>query len=197
MVKHFLVLSILLVLPAIAFAQDEKKVDKEWLEKVAQLPAAEQVKAVTAMLQELNFKLPVASSLSKIEDDKVRRVSASSATASNTSRRLAVFKHLRKLVFAGTAVTSDTDKYRVKDLTPFKGMPLVELNMRWSLVKDLSPLKGMQLKSIDCSVCPVYSLAALEGMPLVSVNAAQTEIVSVAALKGRAAGGARYFVMTR
>ena len=38
MTKHSLVLAILIFLPLIASAQDEKKVHKEWIDKVAQMP---------------------------------------------------------------------------------------------------------------------------------------------------------------
>ena len=156
----------LLLASSFTWSQAEKKepVDSAWIEKVAALNAKEQVKEVVAKLHEINFKLPESHTV-KIEDDKVIEF-AFSGNGLREIGPLAAFKHLRKLSFAGTPPTSELDKERVRDLKALIGLPLVELNMSWSLVKDLSPLKGMKLTVFDCSSSPVESLVPIKGAPL-------------------------------
>ena len=54
----------------------------------------------------------------------------------------------------------------VNDLSPLRGMPLVNLSCPWARITDLSPLKGMPLERLDCGCTPITDLSPLVGMPL-------------------------------
>jgi hypothetical protein len=135
-----------LLAPSAALAQEPRKVDQEWLARVAELKPAEQAKAVGDKLQELNFKMP----------EGVKFVVANGAISEfsflgNGVRDitpLAALKHLKKLSFAGTPPQSEVDKPRVEDLTALKEMKLESLNMAWCKVKDLAPLNLGTLKGV-------------------------------------------------
>src|SRR6202043_265227 len=97
---------------------------------------AEQARAVTDKLRDLNFKLPETSSF-KAEEDKIVEFTCLGNGVKDITP-LAALKHVRILNLDGTQPVSETDKERVKDLAPLQGMPLVELHIRWSHVTDLS-----------------------------------------------------------
>ncbi len=56
--------------------------------------------------------------------------------------------------------------WELKQLEPFKGMPLTSFACDNTQVADLSPLRGMQLKTLVCHVTRVADLSPLKGMPL-------------------------------
>jgi hypothetical protein len=58
---------------------------------------------------------------------------------------------------------------RVRDLSPFAGLPLTELHIAGSPVHDLRPLVGMKLKVLNCEKTGVKDLSPLKGMPLDSL----------------------------
>ena len=72
----------------------------------------------------------------------------------------------------------------VTDLTPLKGMPLTDLKIDNSQVADLSPLEGMPLKVLNCSYSKVTSVAPLKGMPLIILWCNNTEISDLSPVKG-------------
>jgi hypothetical protein len=130
-----------------ASAQDAKKIDQTWIDKVAVLKADEQAKAVEGKLRELNphFDGKVA-----FRAEGTRLVEfAFSGNGVEDIAPLAALQSVQRLHFSGTPPMSAADKDRVKDLAPLKGLPLAELKMAWSAVKDLTPLKGMPLQVLE------------------------------------------------
>src|SRR5947209_17091387 len=173
---------LLLSAPLVAPAQE--KLEQAWLDEVAALKPAEQVKAVGAKLRQLNIQFAGGVSF-KEAGGKVVELAFRGNGVKNIAP-LAVLKHLKKLDFAGTAPTSEADKERVKDLTPLHEMQLEVLDMSWCDVGDLGPLRGMPLRVFKCNSCrEIDSLAALEGAPLVALECRScTALKSLAPLKG-------------
>jgi serine/threonine protein kinase len=60
---------------------------------------------------------------------------------------------------------------KIKDLSPLKGMRLIELNIKETQASDLSPLAGMPLKSLILDSTKVADLGPLEGLPLEKLSA--------------------------
>src|SRR5947209_13702384 len=173
---------LLLSAPLVAPAQE--KLEQAWLDEVAALKPAEQVKAVGAKLRQLNIQFAGGVSFKEAGGKVVELAFRGNGVKYITP--LAVCKHLKKLDFAGTAPTSEADKQRVKDLTPLQEMRLEELNMSWCEVKDLGPLRGMPLRVFKCNSCSLLeSLAPLAGAPLVDLECRVcTALKSLAPLKG-------------
>jgi Leucine-rich repeat (LRR) protein len=71
----------------------------------------------------------------------------------------------------------------VADLSPLKGMKLMELFCLQTGVSDLSPLKDMKLTKLDCSKTQVRDLSPLVGMPLTNLHCHYTQVSSLAPLK--------------
>jgi serine/threonine protein kinase len=72
----------------------------------------------------------------------------------------------------GVHLNFDSQRERVRDLTPLAGMKLTTLNLnRCELITDLTPLEGMPLKTLYLQRCNrVQSLAPLRGMPLATLS---------------------------
>src|SRR5258708_1784646 len=141
--KNFIAVFVLFpIVPLTASAQGEK-LDKAWLDEVAALKPAEQAKAIGAKLRQLNIQFAGGVNF-KAEDDRIVEFSFLGNGVKEIAP-LVVLKHVKKLNFSGTPPSSEADRERVRDIAVLKGMPLVELYMRWCVVKDLTPLKGMAL----------------------------------------------------
>ena len=69
------------------------------------------------------------------------------------------------------------------DLSPLRGMPLVDLRFPGNPVRDLSPLKGMPLQVLWCWNSRVRDLSALRGMPLVELGLDGTEVTDLSPIK--------------
>ncbi len=72
----------------------------------------------------------------------------------------------------GVHLNFDSQRERVRDLTPLTGMKLTTLNLSGcELITDLTPLQGMPLKALFLHRCNrVQSLAPLQGMPLTTLH---------------------------
>jgi serine/threonine protein kinase len=175
-------------LPAANIEQDQSK-----------LAAKEQVQAVVAKLRELNqgFNGEVQET---IEDGVVVGLEFSTDNVTDISP-LQEMKDLKTLRCIGSAV----GKGRLADLSPLRGLPLVELECYFNPVRTLKPLSGMQLRKLWCSYSSVSDLTPLTGMPLknlnlhttlvtdltpirdcpiTALNVADTPVSSISALKG-------------
>ncbi len=64
----------------------------------------------------------------------------------------------------------------VSDLSPLKGLPLVQFMAERSKVMNLKPLAGAPIENIYLSETPVSDLSGLEGMPLQEVNLVGTKV---------------------
>lgn len=73
----------------------------------------------------------------------------------------------------------------VPDIEALRGMPLVELYLEKCGVKDLSPLSGMtSLRKLYLSGTPVTDLGPLRGLSLVEMNLVETPVTDLGPLAG-------------
>jgi eukaryotic-like serine/threonine-protein kinase len=167
-----------------------------WERSVAQLPAAQRVKAVANRLQQLNPGFDGAVE-STIEHGLVRGLKFNTTHVIDISP-VRVLTELRSLscngsdAFKGQLVNEtdgqlnvrSVDKSRLSDLGPLKGLPLTDLSFVNSDVYDLTPLEGMKLTSLECSSTKVYDLTPLMGMPLEKLHCGFTKVVDLSPLRG-------------
>ena len=130
----------------------------------ATLAAKEQVQAVAAKLKELNegFNGDLKPT---VEDGVVVSMELLTDNVTDISP-LREMKDLKTLRCIGSA----EGKGRLADLSPLRGLPLVELECYFNPVRTLKPLSGMQLRKLWCSYSSVSDLTPLTGMPLNSLN---------------------------
>ncbi|MCY3022759.1 MAG: hypothetical protein NTW87_27590 [Planctomycetota bacterium] len=79
--------------------------------------------------------------------------------------------------------------YVLWDLSPLKGMGLVNADFTNTNVADLSPLKEMKLQNLCVRGTPLADLSPLAGMPLASLDCAWTFVSNLAPLRGMALKG--------
>jgi serine/threonine protein kinase len=172
---------------------------ERWLDRVADLPAAEQVAAVAVKLHDLNPDFD-ARLEPEIESGHVTKLEFQADDLHDISP-VQAFRSLRGLFCYRTAGKkgdfSDLAPLRdlplenlycglsaVADLSPLKHMRLSFLNIGVTNVRDLSPLSGMRLRSLDIGATPVSSLAPLKGMPLEYLNCSATNVTDHSSLQG-------------
>jgi serine/threonine protein kinase/Leucine-rich repeat (LRR) protein len=170
-----------------------------WERVVAALSAAEQVKAFSARLKELNpnFDSPV---VPTIENGVVRELAFNTDDVTDLSP-LRAFTRLRALRCSGFGDRNSplTDlsplsglplrtlvlaKSELFDLSPLAGMPLTEFKCFGTRVNDLSPLQGMKLRTLNCDGLHVSDLSPLMGMPLEALDLTGTKVEHLKALAG-------------
>ncbi|OWK39915.1 protein kinase domain-containing protein [Fimbriiglobus ruber] len=174
--------------------------DRDWLTRVARLPADEQVAAVTARLKEINpgFEGPVTP---RVEDGVVVGLEFPAHRVTNVSpvRGLA---GLRELSCAGThdnpgwvtdlkplaglrlRVLSVANNIHLSDLGPLEEMPLEELYCYGTVVVDLVPLQKCPLTILDVGSTKVTNLAPLKGLPLTRFRANDSKVTDLGPLAG-------------
>lgn len=72
----------------------------------------------------------------------------------------------------------------VSDLTPLKGMPLVELFLDNTKVQSIVPIEGAKLQQFFANGAPIDNIEVLAGMPLVKINLFGTQVKDIRALEG-------------
>lgn len=169
------------------------------IERIAALPAAEQVEEVRNELKKRNPEFD-GTLVPTIENEVVTGIEFFSNHVSDISP-LRAFPRLSSLICRanGSLVGMVTDLKPLKgmslvklilsvnpvsDLSPLKGMPLTDLHVDNSQVADLSPLEGMPLKVLNCSYTKVTNLAPLKGMPLIILWCNNTGIDDLTPVKG-------------
>jgi serine/threonine protein kinase/Leucine-rich repeat (LRR) protein len=152
-----------------------------WERVVAALSAAEQVKAFTARMKELNPNFDGAV-VPTIENGVVRELAFNTDDVTDLSP-VRAFGRLRALKCSGFGDRNSplTDlsplsglplrtlvlaKGEFFDLSPLRGMPLTEFSCYGTRVTDLSPLQGMKLRVLNCDSLHVSDFTPLKGMPL-------------------------------
>jgi formylglycine-generating enzyme required for sulfatase activity/serine/threonine protein kinase len=172
-----------------------------WLQKVAALPAEEQVKAVADKLKDLNpgfdgqvtrdIQGGVVTQFSFLSDHVTNFTPLRALTGLTTLNlsgsnwdkgQLADLEPLRGMRLTRLSFFANR---RVADLTPLAGMKLTSLDCSGTLVTDLEPLRGMPLESLNCRECPgIPSLAPLQGMPLKWLDCSRARVTDLAPLRG-------------
>ena len=177
-----------------------------WAKEVAAMRAEQRVDAVSKKLMELNpgFDGKVTDATFKsvptITNGVVTNLAFQSDSVTDISP-LRVLKGLQILTCQGSGAPSNG---RLSDLSPLKGMSLINFACHYSNVSDLSPLQGMQLTYLgidstlvsdltpvkdmplwwlNCNHCPVADLTPLKGMKLTHLHCGKTHIKSLSAIK--------------
>jgi serine/threonine protein kinase len=153
-------------------------IDADWVAKVAQLPADEQVLLVTAKLRKLNpgFDSPVTP---HIEKGVVVGLEFATYSVTNIApvRGLPGLRELKMLGYH--------DKPgKVTDLRPLTGMPLRGLSVFGNIeLSDLRPLTGMPLVELNCYGTAVFDLTPIQKCPIEDLNVGSSSVVSLSAVK--------------
>jgi serine/threonine protein kinase len=134
------------------------------VQRIAALPAAEQVEEVRKELKRRNPGFDGALAPT-IEDDVVTGLAFSTEKVRDIAPVRALTR-LRKLDIHGSAF----GKGVLADLSPLKGMPLKWLNIGESHVSDLTPLTGMPLEWLAMWGWRGADLTPLKNMPLKWLN---------------------------
>lgn len=147
-------------------------------------PAEAGLQAALAKLKELNPGFDGASK-HVVKDGIVTELSLSALGVADLSP-LAALKGLRVLDVSGRwdAAAGQERRSPLKDLSPLRGLPLVDLTAHHAEVEDLSPLRGMKLEALDVTGTRVADLGPLRGMPLRRLSLGFTKASSLAPLAG-------------
>jgi serine/threonine protein kinase len=180
-----------------------KAADAAWVRRVAALPAAEQIKAVTERLRKLNpgFKADVSHKIEKgivVELDFITENvhDISPLRALTGLQRLTCFGGDRKLTdlspLRGLKLTQfNCGRTGVVDFSPLAGMPLTDLRCDDCLISDLSSLRGLELLAFNCAGTPISNLEPLSKMPLQWLGCNRTKVDDLTPLKGMKLTGLR------
>jgi tRNA A-37 threonylcarbamoyl transferase component Bud32 len=153
-------------------------VDDCWLQEVAALPAAGQVKAVSMKLRELNHAF-AEKVTHKSDGGVVTEVHFFTDNVTDISP-LRALRQLKGLRCDG----SGPDKGRLADLAPLRGMSLTWLNCNGTQVADLSPLADMPLAVLEFDGTKVADLSPLKAMKLTHLSCGHTRVTDLSPLNG-------------
>jgi serine/threonine protein kinase len=151
---------------------------REWMARVAGLPADKQVEAVVERLKQRNPGF-VGRVKSATRDGKVVRLELRSDHVVDLSP-LRALPDLEWLACSGSGPGTG----RLQDLTPLQGLPLVRLDVSDTQVADLSPLRGLKLDTLILRNTRIIDLKPLEGMPLCDLFLSGTRVRDLTALQG-------------
>jgi formylglycine-generating enzyme required for sulfatase activity/serine/threonine protein kinase len=148
---------------------------QQWMKSVQQLPAEQQIEAVSKKLVELN---PGFDGECSHKEDKGIIVQLNLASDKLTDiSPVRALVGLRSLSCKG--ISSSMSKF--SDLSPLNQMRLSSLNCNDTQVSDLSPLQGMSLNRLELRNTNVASLLPLIGMPLTMLDCHGTQISDLSA----------------
>ncbi len=157
---------------------------QQWIKDVQAMPAEKQVEAVSKKLKELNpgFDGKLTDGETKpplLENGVVKRLGFVSDNVTDISpvRALTGLSSL-------SCNASGPEKGQLSDLSPLKGMSLVNLYVSNTKVADLSPLQGLPLWLFMCDGTQVTDLSQIQGIPLTNLGITQTKVADLSPLKG-------------
>jgi formylglycine-generating enzyme required for sulfatase activity/Leucine-rich repeat (LRR) protein len=148
------------------------------VQRIAALPAAEQVEELRKELMLLNSKFN-GQVAPKIENDVVTEFSVNTDEIEN----IAPLRALKKLIYLDLRGTYP-NKGKLSDLSPLKGMTFRRLDCSSTQVADLSPLADVPLTVLHVNHNPVSDLSPLTKMPLESLGIAETKVSDLTPLTG-------------
>jgi serine/threonine protein kinase/tetratricopeptide (TPR) repeat protein len=165
-------------------------------EEIENLPPEEQIKRVQAKLNEINgAEIRLSLPTGYIQDGEWVKLCIYNQDQVHflyplQGLRLYEFRVQRGLLrdlspFRGMPLKKLGFPYtKVADLGPLEGMPLTDIDCAATLVDSLEPLRGMQLRRINCYGVPVTDLEPLRGMPLEWVRVPLTDVTDFSPLVG-------------
>jgi serine/threonine protein kinase/Leucine-rich repeat (LRR) protein len=153
--------------------------DEEWTQRVASLPAQDQVREVIARLKQRNPDFD-GSAKPRVQDGVVTDLEFATDHVTDPSPVRAL-PGLLRLACTG----SDAGKGKLTDLGPLRGMPLNILDCGNNPVTDLGPLRGMPLIFLGIAGTQVRDLAPVQDMPLLIVHCAGAPVRDLGPLHGK------------
>ena len=152
------------------------------VQRIAALPAEQQVAAVVASLKERNPGLNGTAS-HKIVDGVVTEFNFNPTDDQNAVTDLSPVRAL-----AGLTSLNLWNCSALADLGPLQGLPLTRLTIGSlnvsNQVRDLKPLQGMRLTELQLYQCQVEDLKPLAGMPLIRLRVFSRQVRDCEPLKG-------------
>lgn len=149
----------------------------QWVKQTVELSVEEQVKVVSAKLQELNPGFD-GQLMPSIENGVVTSLDFSTSNVTDISP-VRAFRELKSLNLSGGPLPG-----MLSDLSPLTGMHLTYLALNKNPVSDLSPLRGMKLTGLLCAEANITEISALEGMPLTYLALNKNPVSDLSSLKG-------------
>ncbi|QDU25638.1 Serine/threonine-protein kinase PknB [Anatilimnocola aggregata] len=153
---------------------------QQWVAETQQLPANEQIAAVSKKLVALN---PGFDGIIRGNQGEAEPVLNGGAVFGirlrlDNLRDVSPVRAFAKL-YVLDLVASDNQRKPFSDLSPLRGMPISFLNVCHSNVTDLSPLIGMPLTSLNIGDTPTADLTPLSNSPLSRLFCGYTKIVDL------------------
>ena len=151
----------------------------QWVREVSVLAPEQQVEAVSKKLMELNpgFDGTVKHS---IENGVVTFLSFRTDKVTDISPIRGIHG-LRSLDISSSSLPNGM----LADLTPLRGMSLIDLNIPATSVVDLSPLRRMPLIRLNCSFTQVSDLSPLDDSPLRVLSCVRTLVSDLGPLRSK------------
>lgn len=152
--------------------------EQEWLRRVVALPPAEQLNEVVKRLVELNPGYD-GNHHPEFNDGNVFLLQLESERIHDLSPVRAL-PNLRRL----RCGSEFTRKGILRNLTPLRGLRLLEIDCHGTQVADLSPLRGMPLQIVNCGHTYVDDISPLQGMHLTELYIVDTQVSNLAPVQG-------------
>lgn len=164
--------------PPVSRAWQPTPEQQAFFDDVAKLPLDDRFRAVREKLREINPEYDGKGTV-RHEEGKIIVCDLPGAGISDLWPVRAL-PDLTTLLCRGVVGKPST----LADLSPLRGMPLIQLSIQLTSVSDLSPLAGMPLERLECFSTRVTDLSPLAGMPLSYLNVSNTAVHDLAPLAG-------------
>jgi formylglycine-generating enzyme required for sulfatase activity len=148
------------------------------IQRIAALPAKEQVEELKKELMRLNPGFD-----GKVTPTIENGVFTEFSVNTDEILDISPVRALTKLVYLDLRGTYP-NKGKLSDLSPLAGMSISRLDCSSTQISDLSPLAGLPLTYLHFNHNPVSDLAPLKGMPLEELGLAETKVADLSPLKG-------------
>jgi hypothetical protein len=156
---------------------------QQWVTATQALPVDRQIEAVSKKLMELNpgfdgKLMGWDQEQPGIKDGAVADIKFLTNRVADISP-LRGFPGLRRINISGSR-----SRGILTDLSPLKGMRLIEVVCIWNPVSDLSPFQGMPLSRLYCGQSQITDLSPLEGLPLTILDFGESPVSDLSPLHG-------------
>jgi hypothetical protein len=148
--------------------------DKEWLQRTAQLSAKEQAEEIGRELSRRNPGFDGKGVTVRVEDGK---------------RSLIIPQGTKLLDLMPVRAVTDVESVAIinadtTDLSPLQGLPLRGIDLMNTKVTDLTPLRGMSLKYVNLNGSRgIKDLSPLSGQPVERLDVSATSVSDLTPLK--------------
>jgi serine/threonine protein kinase/Leucine-rich repeat (LRR) protein len=152
-----------------------------WLARLKDLPVSPEYPLARRLTVRDDGRLALDLSGTKVTDLSLLVGAPLATLDASNSKDLTDLSPLRGLALVELNVSGTS----VADLTPLRGMQTLEkLNVLGSKVSDLAPLDALRLKSLNLASCGVSDLTPVQKMPLEEVDLGWTRVTDLSPLIG-------------